>query len=356
VTTALPIPATADDLTPEWVTEMLSAAGLQGVRVRECASRPIGAGGSLASDVRVLRLSAEPGDGPDELVVKLASSGGELEAFTWGMYEREVAFYADFADIAGMSVPNCHYAAVDEAERRFCIVLERLRDGEPGDNDRGGTHEQLMRAAGALAPMHAAWWSEEGFEQPWMMQFGRVNRRMREMLPESVRMFEERYGSLVPGPLQELVHALPEWVEDQTERTGHSSRTFLHGDYSVKNLFFPESRSISVVAFDWALTGVGPGSRDLADLLLWSTDPATRRAAEEDVLHKYHSGLVSAGVHDYTVDECWNDYRRQVLIGLQMPVLNVGLPGASEARIDWARTVTERITAAGTDLRVVELL
>lgn len=134
------------------------------------------------------------------------------------MYEREVAFYTDFADIAGMRVPSCYYAAVDEAERRFCIVLERLRDGEPGDNDRGGTREQLMRAADALAPMHAAWWTEQGFEQPWMMQFGRANRRMREMLPEAVRAFEELYGSLVPGPLQELVRTLPERMEEQEER------------------------------------------------------------------------------------------------------------------------------------------
>lgn len=110
------------------------------------------------------------------------------------------------------------------------------------------------------------------------------------------------------------------------------------------------------MAFDWALTGVGPASRDLADLLLWSVVPATRRAVEEDAIREYHCALVSAGVHDYTVDECWNDYRRQVLIGLQMPVLNVGLPGASEARIEWARTVTERVTAAAIDLNVIELM
>jgi len=45
-----------------------------------------------------------------------------------------------------------------------------------------------------------------------------------------------------------------------------------------------------------------------------------RRSVEADLVRGYHTALTAAGVTDYALDQCWQEYRRGTWSGLIMAV------------------------------------
>jgi hypothetical protein len=45
-----------------------------------------------------------------------------------------------------------------------------------------------------------------------------------------------------------------------------------------------------------------------------------RRDVERDLVHRYHDGILAAGVQGYDWDRCWLDHRRGTWAGLIMAV------------------------------------
>jgi hypothetical protein len=69
---------------------------------------------------------------------------------------------------------------------------------------------------------------------------------------------------------------------------------------------------------DWQTITVGLPARDLAYFLGTSLDSDLREATESELVKAYHRRLLEHGVTDYSVSQCWDDYR----IGmLQVPLL-----------------------------------
>src|SRR5262245_39657370 len=112
------LPASLDEITPEWLTTALRAAGhLSGGRVGAVRARPVGEGSGFIGVVARLEIAYDDdaGAAPRTCIVKLPSAdpGSRQVGQLYGLYEREVRFYADLAADVGIDAPRCYLSAYD---------------------------------------------------------------------------------------------------------------------------------------------------------------------------------------------------------------------------------------------------
>src|SRR5213076_3051859 len=117
MTEILPLPTSIGTVTPGWLTAALRAGGLDGVTVTAVNSTAIGEGVGFIGQVARLDLdySGASQTAPPSLVAKLRSTdpGSRMIGVAFGLYEREVRFYKELAEQAGLPVPRCYFAAYD---------------------------------------------------------------------------------------------------------------------------------------------------------------------------------------------------------------------------------------------------
>ncbi len=106
------------DLGDEWLTEVLTAAGVlrDGARIDGHTTAPIGTGQMSESHRVGLRYAPGP-RGPDSVVLKVAASDptSRSTGTVLGAYAKEVRFYREIAATLGDPVAVCYHA---EVERR----------------------------------------------------------------------------------------------------------------------------------------------------------------------------------------------------------------------------------------------
>ena len=121
--TKLPIPITAEDFTPDWVTAALQSSGALGdERVTAVEASPVGEGaGFLGSLARLAVTYDRPRAGaPATVVAKfpaLIEVNREL-AVQYQVYEREARFFNEIkATITAMPTPEAFYALISKRGR-----------------------------------------------------------------------------------------------------------------------------------------------------------------------------------------------------------------------------------------------
>jgi aminoglycoside phosphotransferase (APT) family kinase protein len=136
------------------------------------------------------------------------------------------------------------------------------------------------------------------------------------------------------------------------------SATILHGDYRLGRLAFDPSWGdfdeplVSVV--DWRMATIGLPTRDLAFLLGTAMPVQDRRIHERDLVEHYHRALVAHGVADYSVEQCWDDYRYSALQGPFVTVLCGAMAPRSEFRDETSLLMISRSLDAVRDLASVD--
>jgi len=102
-----------------------------------------------------------------------------------------------------------------------------------------------------------------------------------------------------------------------------------HGDLRPDNTLLgtaPGTPPVTVI--DFQTVRLGPPGIDPANYLASALLTPTRREAERDLIAEYHGNLVAAGVEGWSLDDCWNGYRKGVLYAV---FLFVGMAGQVEA-------------------------
>jgi hypothetical protein len=342
------IPASVEELTPAWFEEVLAGAGYSGASVTGVANDIISAGvGFVGIVVRSsLTCSASPGNAPSELIVKLPSPdpGSRMVGVAFGLFEREVRFYADIAATCGMPTPGCLFTAYDPAAGNSVIVLEALNDGRFGDQLAGSSVADAEAAIDAIAAMHAAWWESPRLgEHAWITSgIENLKQPIMMMYEAAWRPAMERLGHLFPAELRDSAPDLGRRAIRALDGFLGREETLCHGDYRSDNLFFPANRPGAVIACDWQSPGRGPAFSDVAYFIGGSLDTATRRATERDLLHRYHEGLRAGGISTYSFDQLLADYRLYFsLVFAGTMVLGGTLPDGNER----GRTLIEQIVS-----------
>ena len=81
---------------------------------------------------------------------------------------------------------------------------------------------------------------------------------------------------------------------------------------------------------DWQTVQLGLGAADVAYFLGNAFDAEVRRGCEESLVQRYHEGLLGYGVTGYSLEECWDDYRRSSYASLLMAIFASMMVGRTD--------------------------
>jgi hypothetical protein len=359
-------PTHPDELTTEWLTATLEAAGvLQGAKVTSYSTSPVGEGiGMLGILVRVAITYDKPSpEAPLTLIAKFPSAvpGNREIGMTYRLYEREVNFYTRIsAGIEGLARPRCYGGRYDQATGDSFLLLEDLAAYRTGDQVAGCSAVEAMEILDAVIPLHASYWDR--IDDPLLEGVTKVDdppqmagiaggcavgwdpcvEMFPEAMPDEIRAVKDRFLAAVPE-LHRMV--------------GRLVQTVIHGDLRLDNMMFGDTPGLRpVVLLDWALTKTS-GLHDVAYLVSQNVDLEDRRAHEAEIIEHYHRSLVDHGVEGYSLDQCWADYRLAVLHMFAYAVLIAGtLDPANDRGAAFMRQMLNRSSSAVMDHGLLALI
>lgn len=343
----------AEQLTPEWVTAVLRREGClergEVVAVRAAQARTL-----LVSSVARLEVdySADAtASAPTRLFFKV--SAPDLQA---RFSRKEVEFYETVArESQGLPFVRCYDAAFSEKTGASHVLLDDLTE----------THTQTQaplppserdceKAVESLALLHARWWEHERLGDgigtlTTEAEFGGT----KALLQKHLVGFADFLGDRWPAERREtyeriLAGPMTPWRR-MLRREG---LTVTHGDAHWWNFLFPRDCLGPAVVFDWHLWHVDAPLKDLAYMIALNWYPSRRARLESGLLRRYHAKLRESGVANYSWDACWQDYRRQIIRELFVPVWQWS-SGMSPA--NWWASL-EKIWLAFEDLNCAELV
>jgi hypothetical protein len=312
------------DVTPEWLTRALVAAGVlrAGARVTAFEGTPIGTG-QMADTTRFALTYDEPGAGPGSVVGKFASADDQSRGTGLALraYEIEVRFYREVASTVGARLPAVFLAEVEPDTGWFTLLLEDIVGATQGDQIEACGPDVAAAVLDEMARLHAPCW-----ERADLAKLEWLNRNS----PESDGMLVALVSTLLPGFLERyadrlapehqdvcrlFADRLPSWLD-----TRSSQRTASHGDFRLDNLLFQSGNARPVVV-DWQTAAWAPASVDVAYFIGGCLNTEDRRAHEADLLAHYHAALCSRGVAGYSLEQLRHDTRHDVFGGVLMAIV-----------------------------------
>ena len=305
-------PATAADVTPGWLTEMLRAGCPDfpaTARVKDFRSHTVGAG--MFGDSVRFSLDKDCDGGPDSLVIKFAAADPVSRENGWALslYPTEIRFYRDIAPEVEISRPACWFADGDAESGDFAIVMEDLSPARQGDQLTGCSIEDAAEAMRQAAALHAPRWADPDLATlPWLADKAPVFEHVVASYPAAVAEFHRRYDDV----LEPEYMAICDWFAERA--TGfftldYGPKTFIHLDFRLDNMLFDaKGGERPLVVLDWQSVTVGPGAVDVAYFLGAGISPEMRAAHEPELLGLYLSQLQRRGVEGYTMDDLRRDY------------------------------------------------
>jgi hypothetical protein len=327
-------PTHADDLTPEWLTVALRAAGALGRgRVTTLGVHPLDKEKGLASQiVRIYPQYDERGAaGPRSLIAKFSPPDPQTRAVihSMGFFEREVRFYEQLANRDPLLTPHCYFSMLDPASGASLLLLEDLGTACNGSWIHGCSLAEAELAVRIIAAFHARWWRHPQLkEMGWLQLRGLISvQQAAEVFEQTWEPFRQKIGAGMPDEILKV----GTWLNTHMGRLSEyfyeeQPLTLIHNDYQADNLFFlrPGPGGRLAVA-DWQLTTHGRSVLDVACFLGGNLESAARRRHELRLLRVYHSLLIGGGVRDYTFEQCWRDYRLAMLQAVSRLILVVGI-------------------------------
>jgi hypothetical protein len=319
-----PIPGALNEVTADWLTDALRAAGeLPRGTVEAMTVETIGDDRGFTGVIARIRPTYRDADRPppESMVVKLPTadrvSGSSYranhahdEAAARRHYDRcacEVGFYRNLATHGG-AAPRCYYAAADAEHRRVVLLLADLAGGRPGDALAGCSAAEAAKVIDAIAPLHARMWRRPPGWLPRLITDPEDSqRRYRAYLDP----FLKRYGHQLPPPVQEMLRRLRTGYAAVLAMLTQAATTAVHGDLHLDNIVFDAGQPAAIL--DWQSLCRGPAALDLAEIVFGSLPAAERRASEADLFSRYTARLRDHGVDDYTPELLHRDCRLALL-------------------------------------------
>jgi hypothetical protein len=352
------IPETAADITVEWLNEVLDAGPVTAVRAAN-----LGEGLGLLGEVARLHLEYAPSaEGPPTLIAKCQSPAPENRVVgqLMGFYAREVNFYSQLGADVPVRVPRCYHAAAADEGAPFVILLEDITGARTIDQIAGASRADAELLVDQAVALHAAFWDNDRLRAlDWLPPLNTpLNLAAGHLAEQKLPAFLNFWKGRLPDDTLTFVEGLtPHYPALLDWWVAQGSPTLVHFDFRADNFLVGGSAGDGVVTLlDWQFCMQGPGVWDVANLLAASVTTDNRRAWEDDLVRRYHRGLVAAGVAGYEWERCWRDYRysvgQQAWSTLPMGDLDPG-DARSRALLD---TLIPRYHAAASDLGVAEML
>ena len=333
----MPLPASPEELTADWLTSVLNAPGLEPNIVQSCDVELLGGEQGMTGQLARLRLRYQDdrGELPPTLIAKFSAAEPAARAMinALGHYEREVGFYEELSSRTPVPTPHCYYTHLDSETGFALLVLEDLARARNGNSIAGCSVDEVSRVLFTLATLHATWWQAVDLANAsWL--------RLRFLLaPEAmVGAFSDAWPSFLQKlsiPVTSQIREMESWIGQNlpaaaTTLFESGPRTLIHNDVQADNLFFGEAGG-EVIVIDWQMATYARCVIDVADWVRGQLEPEVRRTAEPQLLRLYHGALVANGVQDYTFERCLADYRLATVLAPARLVCAVGLSEGLQA-------------------------
>ena len=359
------IPASGKAVDARWLRQALAAAGAPDLpAIRDVEVEDIGEGVGLLAEILRCRIvwEEEAEAVPGSVVVKLPSPDPKSLRLCrrLSLYRREYDFYRHIGGQAPIHSPALLYAGFEARSQNFVLLLEDLGGMVPGDQITGATAAQARAVVRALARLHGFYWNKT--DRPPLAGFHNSFSPKRLKLLQMVYLANlapalDRFGYLFTGETRRLAEAYGLCVVDYVGGIAQAPGTFVHGDVRLDNMFFDAAGGEDVAMIDWQVSGVGNGLTDVAYFLSGSVPTGLRREIERDLVNEYWSIVCGMGAEDFTFEDCWRLYRKNMLTLLMVAVL---VCGGLDVNDDRKRLLTEtgvrRALAAMEDLDAAEFL
>ena len=330
---SITVPKTFDELTPEWLTAALRENGHlpETGSVASLEIQEIGIGrGYVGLTLRLIPAYAgDAGGAPASLIAKLPTFmefSPELQMLLDLLYSTEISWYRELREETAARTPIHYWSGVETATHRYCLVLEDLGDLRMTDQISSCSIDEARMIVRHLAKIHAAWWEHPKLkETAWLMGPEMQGVFLTMLVQQGWGPFWEMFGgNLVPAEFEKIGEAFAQQMPALLVKGAASASTLMHGDYRLENFMFGEPGSPDeLVVLDWQLAGRGSGLRDLAYFLSQNLTIEMRRAHEKELIALYRETLGSNGVNGYTAEQCYEDYRVGLLIGMMVPINGV---------------------------------
>src|SRR5262245_7243190 len=152
-----PVTTRLEQVTPEWLTEVLTRNGALVRGAVAAFDVDIGRGNwSTNASLRVRYVEGAQGARPRRLFLKLVNTDlGGGESFD----NSEVNYYTrDYSGVAGAPLVRCYAAAFSDAMKRYHLLLDDVSETHVEAAAKQPTLEYGLTLAEGLAVMHAHWW------------------------------------------------------------------------------------------------------------------------------------------------------------------------------------------------------
>jgi hypothetical protein len=305
-----------EQLDTAWLQRALDARGDRAASVASFEVQPVSFTGATTDMARLRIEYAGDGDaGPQTLIAKIRGVREIQRQMdqAMGLFEREAAFYATFADEVPVRTPRCWFVGDGDTTP---LLLEDLGDQRMGDQIDGITVEDAEATIDALADLHAAFWESGRLAEPWLASpaEGVFAAMIGQLVASGAPALADRYADQVPGEVMSaILDRAPAWT-DVLARLVEGPQTLIHNDVRLDNLFFSSDGVPYLI--DWQLPARGRGTQDVANLLAGSMDADDLSANWEPLLRRYHDRLLAGGVSGYSHDECVEHYRQNIVYPL----------------------------------------
>lgn len=343
------------EVTTEWLQSVLDYAGydceLSGFEAERVGT------GQVGQNVRFSLNLRRAGDAPATVVGKFASDDPTSRETGIGLlnYLREVRFYQELRPTLDIQTPEVLFTDINEADHDFVLMMEDLAPAQQGDQLRGGDPEQARLGVRELAKLHGPRWGDPALsELDWLGGQEADGENVVQQLWGTVFPgFQERYRDKMAPEHMAVVAALGKRLDSYLVRRD-VARTVTHGDFRLDNMMFGGPYPVAVV--DWQSPALGVGAADLAYFMGTTLEGPDRRACEEALVKEYHDLLLGYGVGGYSLDHCWQDYRRSSFAGLVMAVIASMIVGQTERGDEMFMAMARRSAAMAIDLEGLEAL
>ncbi len=302
-----------DEITPEWLTAVLLAAGyLSQGRVVAVHAVVVETPASEARRLILEYSDDAPDDLPRQVFIKFSDRHSELDFF------QTVA--PDTKDIN--MLPPLAAEFWPEQNMGFLLFLDIADQYISGEGNEDLSEEVVFdQIIAPLTRLHAQWWDHPKLageigavaQDVFSFVFGVAQEAFDEFAVAANLSGEQIafYQRLLAGwPFPALAERL---------RSGWHL-TVVHGDVHFGNILFPHDPSANqILLIDWAAWHINMGANDLAYLVAFGP-PEWRLFHEARLVALYYKLLCEQGVTGYSWAQCWQDYRMAALAQMLWPV------------------------------------
>lgn len=350
---------TEDSINPQWFNDCFTAAGLTG-SVHGFEAARVGTG-QIGKCVRYVFDFDDQGNLPLSVIGKYPSDDESSRQTGVALHNflREVRFYQELQSRVTIRTPRCYYAEILNEGPEFFLLLEDLTPAEQGDQLAGCSPEVAKAALRELVGLQAPAWCDESLhELKWLRDADKVNEMdtmalYRQTLPG----FVERYGPHLQGDEIDIIKRVGEAQHTPLNADFPEVFSLVHVDYRLDNLMIEQQDlGLSVAAVDWQSITLGAPMNDVAYFIGAGLEPEVRQPVEEDLVRGYHQGLMSAGVVDYSWEDCWLGYRRGAFAGFAVTVVASMLVQRTDRGDTMFTTMARRHARHAIDLNAGEFL